>query len=1079
MPSETVQDGESLRHIYDLTSPEVKLDLTKDRSLLKEPEVSEYTGFDILRRGVLRPERGRKPVGISIPVADQPIVSAVGLSDLASVLRNRRYSVDNNSLGINANGADTGAYTASTGIITSVAAGYDFTKGDVCAIYSPVSHRGVYPVLSRDTGASTLTIKTGIAGSDDTVIFDVFLNTPWGRRLVLNAAAADWLVKSPALYDLEGPWEQAQADGFVFMNSDERVASETSAAKMTLASFYQKNDALDSGGNLAPSNFHKVQILDEPDGNLRGILMTNGRKFWLLQGGVLKLMMDLNDDDLLGQTWRHTRIARNRIMLVNKKYPPRVLHLDAKELTEGEVSGEETLAGCITPIKPREIENPNPDLNTVASWLGKGFNNVIGGLTPSRNYKVKIRGVNLDDALESEFVQVLAAQNDSIPTDQSATKENILLASGDESITVFMSTESDTGGFSPPLDPRITHIEVWRSTAALLVGDDAPDVYFLESRMEIATLIANETQGTQNHVLFETSPRAESQPVQIADTIITNFTPLTSEDLLAGGLPPICQDVVSLEGVTFCFGKADTTVVEPVINATDYLTVDSDHTIASSKTRINGASEFTNYVFVAGDKFRILHGGRDANGNTVPLGDFLIEGKIDANNIDLTTQISTVTTVGDSLKGQIIRPFTIKWTKILSDEEMWYSRTDKFNPESFPVRVKTLSRTGDIFRRAVKVSKFIIAIMDRGVHLIRINPLAVGGVTIDTIADSGEGTPWPDSVVVVGTAVLWASQQGLRVLLASPEADIEGRRARISPIGDERFRFWFESAFNAGEIIDAGVDEINGCVRFRRAIITDTGTHYQVLQYNYRNDSFVLLDDDSGFIYASTVDLTGANDSQHLYSVTDTGNVFEVNHEEKAHPYDNLVLQDTLGADYLISGISIQHTTSAVFSPSMAGDIIRFRVGGDEYIRTITTATDKKLTFTAVPVPLSGVVFVIAAVRTKIRWSALKGKLQTSVKTVEKVHIKARKGSRHLSSENLNLKTFSDFRDVEQKTGTVDIFNVDDSGKTTENEVSSIEGQGSSLEVQIETRDARTDYQLQKVEVTLREESDVLVDAVK
>ncbi|MCH7863980.1 MAG: biotin/lipoyl-binding protein, partial [Proteobacteria bacterium] len=143
----------------------------------------------------------------------------------------------------------------------------------------------------------------------------------------------------------------------------------------------------------------------------------------------------------------------------------------------------------------------------------------------------------------------------------------------------------------------------------------------------------------------------------------------------------------------------------------------------------------------------------------------------------------------------------------------------------------------------------------------------------ETIADTAEGTPWPDSVVVVGTAVLWASRQGIRVLIASPEADIEGRRARISPIGEQRFRSWFEDAFNNNEVIDAGVDEINGCVRFRRAIITPLGTHYQVLQYNYRNDSFVFLDDDSGFIYANTVDVSGTGDSQRLYSVTKTGNV--------------------------------------------------------------------------------------------------------------------------------------------------------------------------------------------------------------
>lgn len=1079
MPVQVIQSGDSLLHIHDLSSPVVKVDVTKDRAILREPEVSEYTGFDILRRGSIRPERGRKPVGIAVPVSDQPIVSAVGLSAFSSVIRNRRYSVDNNELAIRANAADAGTYTSSTGVIAAVDSGYDFTEGDICAIYTPVSLRGVFPVLARDTGASTLTLRSGIA-PDASVTFDVFHNTPLSERLsVPSTGDTDWLVKTPILYEKEGPWTIEEAAGFVISNGDERVTSEKSVNSPTRATRYQLNDSLDTDGDLTPDDHHKIQIISEVVGNLRGVLLTNGRKFWLLQDNTLKLMIDLGDDALLKQTWRATRIARNRILLVNSKYAPRVLHLDATELSVGEVSGDETLAGCVIPLKPRDVENRNPDLNLSASWLAFS-QNTDGGLELDRHYKIKIRGVSLEDNLESEFVQVFSAASRNIPTDQHATlKENILINAGHSQISVYMAVQDD-GGFSPPIHSRITHIEVWRSTASTANDTDAPDVYYLESRMEIADLVGNEVSaGGSQHPLFDDNPVPAGVPVQIADSIIPNFPVVTAADLSSGGTPPICQDVVSLKGVTFCFGKADAPIVKPKMDGIDYFLDSYKHSVISSKSRINKSNAFTDYTFVAGDTFRVLHGGRDANGKTIPIGDFAISSKISNSIIELTTEISLVTTTGSSVIGHIVRSFEIDWPRILSDEEVWFSRTDLFAPESFPVRVKTVSRSGDIFRRAVKVSNFVVMVMDRGVHLIRLDNTQRHGVGIDTISDSGEGTPWPDSVVVVGTAVLWASQQGLRVLIASPDPDIEGRRARITPLGDDRFRSWFSEAFNNGETIDAGVDEINGCVRFRRAIVTSLGTHYRVLQYNFRNDSFVFLDDDSGFIYASCVDVTGEDDSQRLYSVSGTGNVFEVNHEEDTHPYDNLTLQDTLGSKYIVSSTSIERDTAAVFSPSMAGDIIRFRIGSDEYIRTISTATDRRLTFDSVPASLKNVVFVIAAVRTKIRFSSLRGTLLGSVKTIEKVQIKARKGDRHQSSEKLNLKTFNEFGASEQDTGTIDIFDPGDSGKTTKNEVSSIGGQAAALEIQIETIDARTDYELEQVEVSVREEADILVDSTK
>jgi hypothetical protein len=213
--------------------------------------------------------------------------------------------------------------------------------------------------------------------------------------------------------------------------------------------------------------------------------------------------------------------------------------------------------------------------------------------------------------------------------------------------------------------------------------------------------------------------------------------------------------------------------------------------------------------------------------------------------------------------------------------------------------------------------------MDQGVHLLR----KVGVILLkETVADTGAGTPWPDSVVVVGNTVFWATPQGIRTLVVAAEGGDSGTRGQLGFFQRKGLEQWFRDAADDGDPVDAGFDTRNQTLRFRRK---KADHDYQVLQIGFRSGKISLLDDDNGVAYArSPVAETALAPTPPLYSVDPlTGAVFELNFDGSTHPYDGKIVQVILNDDYMFTPTSIRHKTTQVFSTAMVGEIIRFRRG--------------------------------------------------------------------------------------------------------------------------------------------------------
>ncbi|MHC4091110.1 MAG: hypothetical protein ACYSVY_12695, partial [Planctomycetota bacterium] len=64
--------------VHSLPVASLDLDLSSERWNLREGQASMVLGVDVIRPGGLRPDRGRKSLGVSLPSGNGPVVYAVG-----------------------------------------------------------------------------------------------------------------------------------------------------------------------------------------------------------------------------------------------------------------------------------------------------------------------------------------------------------------------------------------------------------------------------------------------------------------------------------------------------------------------------------------------------------------------------------------------------------------------------------------------------------------------------------------------------------------------------------------------------------------------------------------------------------------------------------------------------------------------------------------------------------------------------------------------------------------------------------------------------------------------------------------
>lgn len=592
-----------------------------------------------------------------------------------------------------------------------------------------------------------------------------------------------------------------------------------------------------------------------------------------------------------------------------------------------------------------------------------------------------------------------------------------------------------------------------------------PGQYYLERRIEISSLDNEDASGDgiADILVQETGIGDNQHTCAMSDAALVGQTQATAADLIGGKPPPICRQAVSLFGVTICAGTADDDAEDVTAYSRSVYGegIDYDETGHGDGEHALGTAAgglFANYTFVDGDQFVVTAPSGAA-------GIYDISAKGSNDTVLLTDGLG-----GDeaaTVYGYLRRPYQIEWPKIESDEDIHYSRTDKFAPESFTGATLSLSKRGDRFAGMCRAGNYAAVIMAEGVHLLYLSGTSVYR---DTVAANGQGTPWPASVCATENLVFWATAHGPNVMVVSSEADEDGHRGRIGPLdGQTRpMRGWFEQAYADGDGMDAAVDTHHQCVRFRRAM---SGGRYQIAQYSMQTKLWTLLDDDAGLAYApsSYAEAAVADDSL-LYSVTEAGNLFEVNYYGIDHPYDGKSLEHTLDGSYEFAPTWIRK--KGAFLASMAGEVLRVisdDPAKDDLARVITAATPDRIDFGLISNLAAGDCVVIGAVRFELRWAPIAAGDPTSLVRVEGLTVRALPGRRAQANAdwptapscNLTTALYADYgeqaldRDDRVKVLPIELES------SAEDRVSSVAGEGHALEVELISRHARMDFALE------------------
>lgn len=1095
-----IQNGDEVIHVFDLDDPNVPLDVSSDPWNLPLGSASILQGVDILRPGSLRGAPLRKPIGVSLPADDRPVTYATGsmFQGRAAVRIKDRVKCGGVDFSPAYRGVSGATFTLSTQILF-LNNGFGVTNGYTSTAWSPGDRialiestgsksRGVYRITEH-IDQSRLRVDCPIAYGGTlffTIIKDRGYN--YGNSSLPSAVLADFdpkynLTKNHFEYEATGPWSESAAGGIIIFNEDKRGSSGIANATRLVASVesvMRPNDtlrwsqALFSSGDL-PDNPDKFHLIYSEFFDKRGVYVTNGRKVWIVQDGEYVQFFDFGSDDYLGARWYPAQIAPNMMMLTSPKYAPRILHLN--RTSSDDTADNSSLSGMIAPIMPNNLEEAEG-----SNWQIDFSSTGAGGtLTYGTNgsVRVKVRAVNSDDSAESRFVDARSEATGTgvypLAITSTQTDKAVRIYSG-ECATVTGMTRSF------PLHERWTHIEVWRK---LSLGGD----YFREGVIVIGDL-ENESPtseaatgaGLVTEDPPDTSGTDSGYVMKLADADLVALPFLTANDLNAGGLPPICQESATLAGITVCAGRADASVTMPTAYARGvYASAYTMSSASPSVVHIDSISgEFTSYTFKDGDQLVIYMA------HHIPsiVGTYDIVGKTDNDTITVETPSNFA---GDSTGayGYIRRPYKIDWPKIENDEEVWYSRTDKFAPESFPVRKLRLGYRGHEFRALRPIGNYVVCVMDASVHMIYYDGT---DLKRETVSSEGMGTPWRDSVAVVNKAMVWAHPDGPVILTVSNSADAQGQRGQVAYLDETgAMRQWFRDAYDNGWPVDTGIDTLNNAIRFRRKVDENT---FETLMFSTKYNRWCQLADDSGQWYARASNVEADAESESvLYSVTKEGAVIKCVHYTNEDPYAGSVVQDVLGDGYTVRSSGIDGPTGTItFGSKMIGDVVRFRSADatiDGTARVIRNATNRTISFDAVEGLSEGDEFIIGANRFRLKLAPFKGEVSTTNKNIHAACFRILKGDRHKTGvwdvPEDGVMTVRVYRDyevdaVDEQDREIAIYDHDDN-RGTEGRQSSIAGDGSALEVELECIESRVEWLLEVAEYQVRDDGDPLIVA--
>ena len=1061
----------------------LQLDLTSDAWNLDDNSVPVIEGLDVIHRGIVRPDGGRKAID-TYPAG----------SDI---------SVDN---------------------ISTVWA---------CNLYgkSPLVFRGA---MASDTAYS-------------------------GHNIILSRYYT--AAGSPRIFSLFDFWPQELIGALIAIDSDGRYQTPKFARCTNVVDNVLHYAALLDGTLLSPFYaLRKFCVYGSVDADRRGVVVSDGRRFYVLRGYTWTLWHDLGDDSYLGVRWEITQISETRILLVAPNQIPRALNLIYHENTlSGGISPLRVppteafyYAGLIpprTPLRNDSMPSMSPDVTTMMC--------IYGTVDPTRTLSyseatgIKLRGVNLETGAESQFadaynymhvvdatepsqtMQVNFAFSDGQTTagtkisspiltyyqflsgDQlvvygpsgvagtfpvtgktGATEiqvsgaawgvgvtgiyaEVLTTASGNVRAIINLNTQAFYPALQLPLDEKWTHIEIWRT-------DSAGGTYYLESRIEIPVDLQdpvyaepaggwpNPTDGGQMLLGSPVLGDLEVLPCQSRDAQLVSRTPLLSADISSGRPPPICKQAVQVQGVTICLGAATVEQKRATYYARAFYLYEAsyDHTNGRLTKGTWPQTDLTNYTVTVGDEFFFfISTDNDYVGVAVP-----IASKVSSTVLQLGAPLPLTT---QTVTGFIRRAVEVDWPIIRSDELVYHSRTDKFAPESIVSDPVRLSAIGDTFRRAVVVGNFCVVVMNSGVHLLW--PTA-NGLELETVASSGMGTPWKDSVVVYDNAAIWATDKGPVAMTVSSDPDSEGRRGKITPLDAGRMRSWFEDARNAGDDIDAGVDPGNACIRFRRKPASQPELG-DALQLCISTGQWTVIKWDSGTRYVTTR-FAGDTETteERLYSMC-LGNLFQENYYSDTHRYDGFLSKGVISA---VDGIAFTQLGGGVqqiarsnplplFSTAMTGDVITISSPGTArhgQSRIILVSPGSAIQFEDIAGLAEGDAFIIGPVKFRVRTGPLVSTDEEHVKVIDGIRVDALPGSQ-APYEDISVRSFENYQESAVDEDTVPIFADDEAGYKTKDRCSSVSSADSDMQVEVEHVDNASDWHLRRANAIVREESSI------
>lgn len=649
--------------------------------------------------------------------------------------------------------------------------------------------------------------------------------------------------------------------------------------------------------------------------NHRGIIVTDGREFRLLQGGKYKSTpLLVVDEAQKGDIWRMVRISNSRMLLVSENNIPRVITLEGEQPTQLLCAHDNCTYALATGVLSHAY----------------AFSTAIHDEAVDQDHLV----ARVSESAAKDFSAVVIDRVNVQQVTVETESAGISNASNDATVQIEHMGRGMSRYAGPP--PIITS-----------VTDDAGpnEAIFIENANPSEPNVPRPNIGKHAVLigLLDLETNAKS-PLFYAGTGSTNVN---------GGREHIMDEPTNQRRINLKFRRGMFMVPHrsQLIQVYRKLANGSDYFLEKEFPAICiGSASFGEYTEDAGDtldSFRVVLSMSDDSLRNQPilgLNDKVRGVPPAGRDIAVLSDTGTVLIAGKTNLDRFKDPiwgdgrYKYNWPKVNSDNVVHFSRTDVLDPENFPPTIRNqiqLSKISDKFQRFVQAGEDVLAVMSEGVY--RLTSGGSLGVSRRVVGETGIGTPWPDSVISVRQKAMWVGASN--VYLYDRTAEGTDREALVT-VGDDLYP-WIRSAAKDGDNIKCVFDPRRQVVIIRR-IRTD-GT-FQDIELSFRGSSSSFMEDRHGADFVPSP-YAGAVDQDHsiLYAVGDQGDVREIGRETEvgdSHPYDTFEQQVVLDGTHTIDDTSVAKV--AAFGTAMVGDAIRFKSTNgavDEQVRKLKSLT--------------------------------------------------------------------------------------------------------------------------------------------